>query len=164
MIYLIGFMGTGKTTFAKKIAAETELIFHDLDYEIEKRENRTISSIFANDGEDYFRKLETDMLLHLQTSGIIATGGGIVESLKNRSYLRNESELCIWLNTPWKLIESRIIYTTRPLVKYNTPDGLYKLWQKRLPLYSQSAHTICHSYPEISDVVSHFITKKRAGI
>ncbi len=157
-------MGAGKTTFAKRIAAETELIFLDLDYEIEKKRKRTISSFFTNDGEDCFRKLETDMLMHLQTSGIIATGGGIVESLKNRSYLRNESELCIWLNTPWKMIESRIMHTNRPLAQNKTPESLYNLWQKRLPLYSQTAHTICHSYSEISDIVSYFITKKRAGV
>lgn len=163
MIYLIGFMGAGKTSFAQKIAIETNLTFVDIDWEIEKKENRTIKSIFQNEGEEYFRQIESAMLIQV-SGGIIAAGGGIIEKMKNRKHLKNNTDLCIWLNLPWPIIESRIINSARPLAHNNSSVSLYKLWKKRLPLYSQSSHTICHSFEETKDFILDYLTKKRAGL
>src|SRR5690625_7631847 len=76
-IYLVGFMGSGKTSVGKALANELQQIFMDTDDIIETRANKPIKSIFADEGEAFFRKLEHEVLLETPTNGfVIATGGG----------------------------------------------------------------------------------------
>ena len=65
MIYLIGFMGAGKTTISKFLANKLHLPFYDTDQEIEKKERRSLSEIFKSDGELHFRMLETEVLRNI---------------------------------------------------------------------------------------------------
>jgi len=77
-IFLIGFMGSGKTTIGENLAARLDLPFTDSDSWIEEKEERSISEIFAQEGEAYFRSLERECILQLDTeSRIIACGGGL---------------------------------------------------------------------------------------
>ena len=78
-IYLIGFMGCGKSHWGKQLSEKLKLPFFDLDEEIVKEENKTITEIFAKDGEEYFRQKEKDVLYTLTEkhhSFVLATGGG----------------------------------------------------------------------------------------
>ncbi len=92
-ISLIGMMGSGKTTIGKLLSKELNYIFIDTDLEIIKRENRKINQIFAQDGEKYFRTIETDVLKEvlLNKNQIISTGGGIIKSNENIQQLKEKS-------------------------------------------------------------------------
>lgn len=92
-ISLIGMMGSGKTTIGKLLSKELNYIFIDTDLEIIKRENREINQIFAQDGEKYFRTIETDVLKEvlLNKNQIISTGGGIIKSNENIQQLKEKS-------------------------------------------------------------------------
>ena len=84
-IVLFGFMGTGKTSVGKKVAADLGMNFVDMDHVIEEREGRVISDIFATDGEAYFRELERALVKELSAGSgmVIGTGGGVVLNADN---------------------------------------------------------------------------------
>src|SRR5690348_9694502 len=85
-IFLIGFMGTGKTTVGLALAEKWNWAFYDSDHEIVTREGRSIREIFATDGEAYFRQVESRVLVDLSTvpNAVITTGGGAVLVEQNR--------------------------------------------------------------------------------
>ena len=142
MIFLIGFMGTGKTYLGKQLAAKLELPFYDIDLEIEKKANLDVNDIFTKKGEQYFRKIETEVLLNWDKPGVIATGGGIVEKEENRKFLKQEQHKIIWLHTPWEIIRSRIVNSYRPIAVERTESELFTLWDQRLHLYKECADII----------------------
>jgi len=88
-IVLTGFMGSGKTTVGRLLAEQLDWRFLDLDHEIERREGRSVPQIFAESGEQHFRRLETATLASLlgQRRVVIALGGGVPEELGNRLLL-----------------------------------------------------------------------------
>lgn len=136
-IFLIGFMGVGKTYLGEKLAKKLDLEFHDIDREIEKIAELDVNNIFKLKGESTFRKLESDILLKWDRFGIVSTGGGIVELKENRDFIK--SRKVIWLNPSWQVIRSRILNSYRPLVLDRSEDELYKLWDRREELYRQCA-------------------------
>ena len=85
-IYLIGMMGVGKSTVGKILAEKMKLLFIDLDSEIEKSSQKSVSEIFNEDGENHFRKLESEQLKQYSGS-VVACGGGITLDKKNRQYI-----------------------------------------------------------------------------
>lgn len=94
-IILIGFMGAGKTSVGKKLAKELNFDFRDTDHEIELLENKSISDIFEQNGEKYFRKLENNVLEKLVKNDniVISTGGGIIITEENLNILKNEEKV-----------------------------------------------------------------------
>ena len=94
-IYLIGMMGSGKSTVGKILAEKMELLFIDLDSEIEKTGGKSVSEIFNQDGEDHFRKLESEELKQYSES-VVACGGGIILDEENRQYI-NENGVAVLL-------------------------------------------------------------------
>lgn len=155
MIFLIGFMGTGKTYLGKQLAAKLELPFYDIDLEIEKKANLDVNDIFTKKGEQYFRKIETEVLLNWDKPGVIATGGGIVEKEENRNFLKQESYKIIWLHTPWEIIRSRIVNSYRPIAVERTESELFTLWDQRLHLYRECADIVYtgNSLEELYDLI-----------
>ena len=137
-IFLIGFMGVGKTYLGQKLAERLNLDFHDLDREIEKAAELDVNDIFKLKGEKAFRELESGVLKNWNKPGIISTGGGIVELKKNRNIIKTKKT--IWLNPSWQIIRSRILNSYRPLVLERSEDELYKLWDQRKELYRQCAN------------------------
>lgn len=142
MLFLIGFMGSGKTWFGKKLAAKKNLPFYDLDDEIEKKLGMNIPQIFQKYGEEYFRKIESEILLAWNHEGIIATGGGIVEKEENRIFFQQKEIKTIWLNPSWETILERIKSSGRPLVRKFSEKELFELWQKREPLYRECTDVV----------------------
>jgi shikimate kinase len=128
-IFLIGLPGSGKTTIAKQLAKEMTLPYMDLDIEIEKAEMKTIPQIFKEKKEDYFRKIESQLLKAWCTSDfpfVMATGGGAPCFFDNLKMM-NESGITIFLDVPAMEIAKRIISSKgeeRPLLKSNGIDGL----------------------------------------
>lgn len=132
-------MGAGKTFIGKKLASELNLPFFDLDKELEKLSQLTITQMFEKLGEPFFRQMESGLLLNWNKNGVMATGGGIVENKQNREFLRKKENICIWLNPAWETIKERINGSVRPLVKNLSSDELKQLWQKRLSFYKECA-------------------------
>jgi shikimate kinase len=133
-IFLIGMMGTGKTTVGEILARRLGYRFFDTDVLIERVADNTIQQIFVDDGEDYFRDLETKVLAELSacTKSVIATGGGIVMRPANWSYLHHG--LIVWLDAPVDLLEQRLADDkSRPL-----KAKLSLLTEQRRPLYQQA--------------------------
>ena len=139
-IYLIGMMGTGKSTLAKIIAEIMNYRTLDSDDIIEQLAGTSISKIFAEMGEQEFRKLETQVLgqIAVQTRTVVATGGGIILSKDNWYYLRQG--LTIWLDVPTPLLVDRLRSDTqRPLLQnVDLETKLSELLEQRRSLYQES--------------------------
>lgn len=134
-IYLIGFMGSGKTTWGKQLGELMNLKFVDLDEIIEQRTNMDINGIFEVKGESFFRKIEAVCLreLAMEDDMIIACGGGTPCYHDNISAM-NHSGITIWLNTPKNVIASRLLEEAehRPLVRNLNPDQLNEFIEDKL--------------------------------
>ncbi len=137
-IFLTGFMGAGKSTVGHALAQLIGCPFRDLDSMIVEKEKRSISEIFATDGEVYFRNCETDILksLNEQNSAIYATGGGIVTREENRALMRHKGRI-IYLKTGWAVLQERLKNSVdRPLVDTaGCWSELDQLLQRRQPFY-----------------------------
>ena len=147
MIYLIGYMGSGKTTLAKKLSKRLQLPFLDTDFEIEKKENKSISDIFKDEGELYFRMLETQLLIQLNSKAIIACGGGIPMYNDNMSII-NTKGISIYLKASANDLANRLKDEKqhRPLIT-NKPDEKLEDYikedlQNRSSYYTLSHHTV----------------------
>jgi shikimate kinase len=118
-IYLLGFMGSGKSTIGKKLSAYTGLQFIDMDNYIEKRNYKTVPQIFAEEGEAEFRKKERKALEELSEfqNVIIATGGGAPCFFDNME-LMNNTGVTVYLNMSPEILAARLMdsKTDRPLI------------------------------------------------
>ena len=147
MIYLIGYMGAGKTTTTKLLANELLLPFYDTDQEIEKKEKISVSEIFKKDGELHFRMLETELLKNINQDSIIACGGGLPIH-NNNMRLINSKGISIYLKASNICLLNRLKNEkqNRPLIANKTDEEL-KVFiknelQNRSPFYNLANHTI----------------------
>ena len=138
-IYLIGMMGSGKSTVGKTLSEKMHKPFIDLDSEIEKGTGKNISEIFDIDGEEQFRKMETKQLKQYSES-IVACGGGVVLKDENREFI-NENGATILLTASMEELSYRLSDSgNRPLLADdNTEEALTKLWLERQLHYLNTA-------------------------
>lgn len=145
-LFLVGMMGAGKTVWGKLLAQETEFHFLDLDEEIVAREGLSVSSIFAEKGEGYFRQQEASLLRYLgkQPKTLISCGGGTPCFFDNMAWMKAHG-VVIWLNTPTAVIVERVwrAKQKRPLIaraanKEEAELIIDELTKKRLPYYQQA--------------------------
>ena len=147
MVYLIGFMGAGKTTISKLLANKFQLPFYDTDQEIEKNEKRSISDIFKKEGELYFRMLETELLKQYNSKGIVACGGGLAIH-NNNMELINSKGISIYLKASANHLYNQLKddKQNRPLIANITNKKLKlhitKELKNRSPFYELARHTI----------------------
>ena len=142
-IFLIGMMGSWKTTVGKKLATLLDLKFVDTDNEIEEATEQTVAEIFEERGEYQFREMETAYFVEKsqQSRYIISTGGGIVVADANRNALQNNG-ITIFLKASPETLSHRIKNTNkRPLLHGDDPlMELSKIWKSRKEFYEASAH------------------------
>ena len=144
-IYLIGPMGSGKTTIGYRLAQKFGMSFYDSDQEIETQTGASVSLIFEIEGEAGFRQRETRMLqrFSMLEGVLVATGGGAIIDQANRDLLRS-SGIVVYLRTSIdQQLERLGRDRSRPLLQ--TPDKhckLLELAQNRNPLYEQTADLI----------------------
>lgn len=139
-LYLIGMMGTGKTTVGQRLAKALGYRFFDTDVLIERVAQKSINDLFAENGEAFFRDLESQVLGEVSacTRSVIATGGGAVLRPVNWGYLRHG--LIIWLDAPISLLVERLAEdNTRPLLKIDDLSlKLETLLAERKSLYQEA--------------------------
>lgn len=154
-IALIGMSGAGKTTVGKLLAEKINYEFIDLDDQIEKKENKSILQIFADEGEEFFRQLETTMLSELINFDkiVISTGGGIIKNEKNREFLKNNF-FNIFMNVSIDEALKRLQQNeNRPLLLGNHKDKWQNLYDERLLLYYQTADYIVNADKNNVDLI-----------
>jgi shikimate kinase len=142
-IYVVGFMGAGKTTVGRELAARLAAPFFDLDELIELAEKVSIKEIFAQSGEAHFRKREREVLRstrHLERA-IIATGGGTFTFDENIQFIQSEG-LSVYLSAPYSLLRSRIgdKAAARPLFRDDV--AAHELYNDRIRYYRMADITI----------------------
>ena len=146
-IFLVGYMGAGKTTLGRALAKKLGLPFIDLDSYIEERIHKTISQIFAEKGEEYFRDLERRMLHEVGDfeNVIISTGGGTPCFFDNIEYM-NSQGTTVYLDVPIErlFIRLSIARNKRPLIKDKNDEELRTFiidqLAARAPHYSKARH------------------------
>ena len=147
-IFLVGMMGAGKTTVGRLLAHFLGKTFYDSDREIQKRTGVGIPVIFEIEGEEGFRKRETDMLAELakMENIVLATGGGAVLSMENRRLLKQRG-IVIYLRAAVEDLWRRTRQDqNRPLLRAPDPrKKLTELYGQRDPLYRDTAHIIVES-------------------
>lgn len=158
-ICLIGMMGTGKTAVGKVLARQLNYRFFDTDVLVEQVAGSTVTEIFAREGEEKFRDLESQVLMELAacTRSVIATGGGVVLRQINWSYLHHS--LIIWLDAPVELIAQRLLGDeTRPLLQEADPTlRLQSLLEKRRSLYAQADLHILLNFGQTPEAIAQEI-------
>lgn len=168
-VYLWGFMGSGKTYLAQRLAQAWGWRWLDLDQWIEQQMQMPIATIFATYGEAYFRQLETQALHTLATEKrlIIATGGGAPCFNNNHVLMNTQAQtLTLFLNPPLYVIYERLQHQThtRPLLANKTPSQIwqtiYNLYLQRYPIYTQ-AHAEWDSSLPIKYLEHYLADKKR---
>lgn len=151
-VYIVGFMGSGKSTASKKLAVSMNRQFIDLDKMIEEAAGKTIPEIFETEGEDYFRVLEAKVLRNTGSlkNSIISTGGGTPCHGDNMDYMLGNG-LTVYLKLTPEQLASRLLGSTgdRPLIK-NIPDNQLKDFiAEKLALregYYSKAHIIAEGF------------------
>jgi shikimate kinase len=137
-VYLVGFMGAGKSTLARRLAARLDWRAEDIDQRIEARDGRTVSAIFAAQGEPYFRDLERAVLLDLLPlrHAVVATGGGTFADPDNRRLI-NRDGLSVWIDVPYRSIVERVPADGRRPLSADRAS-FERLFQARRAIYEQA--------------------------
>ncbi|MDR3352865.1 MAG: shikimate kinase [Zoogloeaceae bacterium] len=155
-IYLIGLMGSGKTTIGRHIARRLGRAFLDSDHEIETRTGVRIPTIFEIEGEAGFRRREAQVIAALaeEEDIVLATGGGVVLDPGNRALLRQRGWI-VYLNVPPEQLFVRTrLDRNRPLLQVESPlRKLEELYALRDPLYREIAHFVVEDVQPPASVV-----------
>jgi len=144
-IVLVGLMGAGKSSVGRRLAEKLKLDFVDADHEIETAAGKSISEIFADHGEPYFREGERRVIARLLGNGaqVLATGGGAYINDETRARIQ-EHGVSVWLNAPLQLLMKRVMKRQdRPLLKAEDPEAVMKkLIETRYPVYGTADVTV----------------------
>jgi shikimate kinase len=160
-IFFIGFMGSGKTHWGRLVSEKLHIPFFDLDEQIVSHEEKSIAEIFADNGEEYFRLLEKDILHIIAESHenfVMACGGGAPCFYNNIDYM-NQSGTSVWINTSIETLFQRLIKEkeSRPLIKNLTNDQLkgfiIKKFSDRKIYYEQAEIIIDEDPVKLEDLV-----------
>lgn len=158
-IFLVGFMGSGKTHVGKRLAAALQYDFIDVDQHLEAQSGRSVSDIFATEGEDAFRRLESAALKSLGTKGncIISTGGGAPCFFDNMDWM-NTHGVSVYLKVSPDILLKRLVPRTakRPLLA-NKSEVEIRIFieeslAKRDPFYEQAEIILNQTTEEINRV------------
>ena len=145
-ISLVGFMGTGKSTVGQLLAKKLGLEFLETDQLVEQHEQASISQIFAEQGEKYFRQLEQEILQEIlinQKAFVLSTGGGIVLSSDNRKLLQQKTIAILLEATPETIYQRIKEDGVRPLLATENPQRKIKtLLKQRQNYYQEFTHKI----------------------
>ena len=156
-IYLVGFMGAGKTSVARALAGRLGWQVLDVDERVEQREHQTVAEIFAKRGEPYFRAAERSVLADQISSRhlVVATGGGTFVDMQNRALI-NRDGVSVWLDVPLDRLVDRVPADgRRPLAADR--DEFERLYAARRPAYEQAHLRIDASRDGVDAIVEYLV-------
>lgn len=159
-IYLVGFMGTGKTVVGKHLAKKLKLKFIDLDTIIEKKEKRKIRNIFSRDGEAYFRQKEKEAVVEVSKKKniVVATGGGVVINPENLKRFKGSGVVICLSSRPQVIFGRTRNQSQRPLLNVDNPEEKIEgLLKKRARFYARADFNIDTSLKSIKQVAQEII-------
>ena len=160
-IFLIGMMGSGKSSVGELLSKSIDLKFIDIDQVIQKEEGETINDIFKKKGETYFREIETIKLKKIKDFAIVSCGGGIIKKENNRKFIK-KSGITFYLKAKVETLEKRLINDKeRPLIdKNDLKKSLEKIYYERKNLYKNCANfTIQTDDTSLNDICDLIIEK-----
>lgn len=158
-IILCGFMASGKSTIAKRLAYQLQITLWDTDIEIEKKYGKKIAEIFSEFGEQKFRDMEYQCILDLQnkTHSVISTGGGVLTFERNAKILKKMGKI-ICLERDIDRIYDRLTKdNTRPLVYQKSKEEIWHLYYTRMQQYYQWADMIIENNGSIGECVEKIV-------
>lgn len=144
-IFLIGFMGAGKSTVARAMKKHYGMRLIEMDEQIEYQEKMSVPKIFEVHGEPYFRKLETDLLegLSSQENTVVSCGGGVPMRACNVEAMRKSGKVIYLRTSPQQIYERVKTSHNRPLLEGNmNVEYISKLLSQRLPKYLEAADAV----------------------
>jgi shikimate kinase len=161
LIFLIGYMGCGKSTLAKKLASKLSFEWLDTDAFIEKQEGLTISQIFTTHGESYFRSLELKLIQSIDVTvpTVISTGGGL-PCFNNLMEQLNGKGTTIYLERSPKELFQRLNQgkSKRPLIANKSDEELLRFIEENLvernPIYRQSKYILDRDYQTVDKIIN----------
>lgn len=168
-LILLGYMGSGKSTVGRAVAQKLQIPFLDLDDEISKTENKSISQIFSKKGEIYFRKLESKILKELlesDTHFVLALGGGTPCYGQNLQHILDTDATSVYLKLGLQQLQHRLSLekAKRPLIAHlETPEVLEDFIRKHLfersYYYNQAGVIINCDNKSVSEIATEILTK-----
>lgn len=159
-VYLVGFMGTGKSAVGRELAKKKKWQFVDLDGLIELKEKRSIADIFAQEGEPYFRRLESKVLKEVakENNFVVGCGGGIVIDDKNIKIMKDSGTVICLSAVPDVILKRVSGSTHRPLLNVKNPKERIELLLKlRSPYYAKAHKCIDTSKLSIKEVIAKIL-------
>ncbi|MGB0744972.1 MAG: shikimate kinase [Opitutales bacterium] len=165
-LYLVGFMGVGKSAIGRKVARELGYRFIDSDNEIEKQAGRKISQIFAEEGEPAFRQMERSFIEsgHPDMACVVSTGGGLVVHEGMSDLLKQKGVVVCLFASAETVIERTGRNKKRPLLNVENPEErVRELLAEREPFYMNSGACITTEGRSMTEVVRHVIRSYRAA-
>lgn len=156
-IYLVGFMGAGKSTVARALGKRLDWKVEDIDARIERVERRDIPAIFRDDGERYFRAREREALLAMLPDRglVIASGGGTFADASNRELMLRDGAV-IWLDAPLETVLHRVPSDGRRPLAADRP-GMEQLYNQRLAAYRQAHLRVDAGRGSVEELVDHIM-------
>jgi XRE family aerobic/anaerobic benzoate catabolism transcriptional regulator len=168
-VALLGLRGAGKTTIGRRLAKHLHVPFVELDRRIEQAADLSLSELFSLHGEEYYRRLEREVLDSVLEEGrsmVLATGGGIVTASDTYAALRR-SATTVWLRARPEDHWNRVVRQgdRRPMADHpQAMADLRALLASREPLYASAAHTVETSGRAVEDVVAEIVGRVRQAI
>ena len=159
-LYLVGFMGTGKSTVGRAVAQRLGFALLDSDHEIERQQGRTVAEIFAQEGEAAFRGLERKFIEsgHPQARTVVSCGGGLIIAPGMLEFVQARG-VVICLHASIETILARTArHRHRPLLNVEDPDARVRaLYAEREPVYKRAGTVLLTDARPLSDIVAHVI-------
>ncbi len=165
-IFLIGFMGTGKSTIAEELKYMIGVDSVEMDQMIVNRTQMSISEIFAKYGEEYFRDLETNLLLEITESEsmLVSCGGGTVIRKENVEYMKKSGHIVLLTATPETIYERVKNSTDRPILNQNmSVEFIAELMERRRERYLQAADLVVSTDGKTTEEICEEILIKLKG-
>jgi shikimate kinase len=166
-IYLIGFMGTGKSTIGRQVARQLDYQFVDSDRAIESEAGMPIPKIFEKQGEETFRVMEKAFVEtgHPQESCVVSCGGGLVFQPGLKERLQDRGIVITLFASPKTIFERTRANQNRPLLNVEDPQAeIERLLNERLPVYRDAGIGVLTDGRCVNDIVSHIVRIYRRAV
>jgi shikimate kinase len=167
-VYLVGFMGSGKTTSGRILARRWRVPFVDLDLAFEAMSGETIRETFETHGEPYFRERESELLRGTATldRAIVALGGGTFTFPENVRFIK-EHGVSVFLDAPFEVLAARLAEKAADRPLFGSLESARRLWEARRPFYRMADRTLDvtdETNPgEVADALALLLDPRVAG-